>query len=298
MRTPPSLTGRLGALFLLGTLCGCAQAASLVPLEIDLRARAMVPGEPVRIVVRSPQPLDELSCSFLDQQVAMTPSGDDGREWSGWAIITLDQQPTPTVVEAQGSTPDGRESGGTRAVNIEPKEFPVEHLDVASKYVTPPPEAQDRLAEERRLLDAIYRTRRKVVPPRDPFVRPVAGDQTSIFGTRRILNGEPRSPHPGVDLRGSEGTPVQASGAGRVVLARDLYYSGNTVIVDHGGGLFTLYAHLSKIETEEGLDVEPGQLIGLVGATGRVTGPHLHWGAKIGSRPFDPSALVDPVLFE
>ena len=129
-------------------------------------------------------------------------------------------------------------------------------------------------------------------------MRPVGGDPTSIFGTRRVFNGQPRSPHPGLDLRASEGTPVRSSGAGRVAIAQDLYYSGNTVIVDHGGGLYTLYAHLSSIDVAEDQEIGPGQIVGESGATGRVTGPHLHWGAKIGNRPFDPRALLEPVLFE
>ena len=93
------------------------------------------------------------------------------------------------------------------------------------------------------------------------------------------------------------GTPVEAAAAGRVVLAEDLYFYGNLVILDHGGGVYTLYAHLSEISVAEGDSVESGQLIGLSGATGRVTGPHLHWGAKIGNRPFDPTALLDGALF-
>jgi murein DD-endopeptidase MepM/ murein hydrolase activator NlpD len=130
-----------------------------------------------------------------------------------------------------------------------------------------------------------------------PFVRPVPGEPTSIFGTRRIFNGKPRSPHPGLDLRAAEGTEVRASGPGKVVIAQDLYYSGNIVILDHGGGLFTLYAHLSELRVAEGDAIAAGQTIGLSGSTGRVTGPHLHWGAKIGNHPFDPRALLDPALF-
>ena len=129
------------------------------------------------------------------------------------------------------------------------------------------------------------------------FVPPLLGQPTSAFGTRRIYNGKPRSPHPGLDLRAATGTTVNSSGAGRVGLAQELYYSGNTVIVDHGGGLFTLYAHLSKLLVEVGEYVRAGQAVGLSGATGRVTGPHLHWGAKIGNRPFDPTALLDARLF-
>ena len=104
-------------------------------------------------------------------------------------------------------------------------------------------------------------------------------------------------PHPGLDLRAATGTPILSSGAGRVVLAQDLYYSGNTVIVDHGSGLFTIYAHLSAIEVRESQEIAPGVQLGLAGATGRVTGPHLHWGAKIGDRPFDPTALLSAELY-
>ena len=98
-------------------------------------------------------------------------------------------------------------------------------------------------------------------------------------------------------LRAATGTPVLCSGPGRIALAADLYYSGGTVIVDHGGGLFTIYAHLSKIEAKEGAKIAAGDRVGLSGATGRVTGPHLHWGARVGSEIFDPRALLDPRLF-
>jgi murein DD-endopeptidase MepM/ murein hydrolase activator NlpD len=128
-------------------------------------------------------------------------------------------------------------------------------------------------------------------------VKPVPGDPTSEFGTHRFFNGEPRAPHPGIDLHAASGTPVFASGPGRVALAEDLYYSGGTVIVDHGGGLFTIYAHLSRIESKAGATIEAGQQLGLSGATGRVTGPHLHWGARVGEAIFDPRALLDPRLF-
>jgi murein DD-endopeptidase MepM/ murein hydrolase activator NlpD len=125
----------------------------------------------------------------------------------------------------------------------------------------------------------------------------VDGEPTSPFGARRIFNDKPRDPHPGIDLRAPTGTVVRSSGRGRVALAGDLYYSGGTVIVDHGGGLFTVYAHLSRIDAREGAPVDAGTVLGLSGATGRVTGPHLHWGAKIGNLPCDPRALVDPALW-
>jgi murein DD-endopeptidase MepM/ murein hydrolase activator NlpD len=212
-------------------------------------------------------------------------------------MIGLDQEPLTASIEFRGTTRGGREALGTWAITVGAKEFPEENLKVAPKFVEPPPQALQRIALERAKLERIYRHREAYSPPTAPFVRPVSGNKTSIFGMRRLFNGEPRSPHSGLDLRAEERTPVHTSGPGRVVLAEDLYYSGNVVIVDHGGGLFTLYAHLSEIKVAAGVSVASGDLLGLSGSTGRVTGPHLHWGAKIGDRPFDPEALLEAALF-
>ena len=279
--------------------CAPAPAGRTVSLGIEVFARDLVPGEPLRIRVVSTVPLESLAGEFLGGPVFMVRAGGGEREqvWSGWSMIPLDQEPGVTSIEMRGSAPGGLAGLGSRALTILAKDFPVEHLDVASKYVEPPPQVAARLAREREKLAGIYRARRAVVPAREPFAAPLPGEPTSVFGMRRIFNGEPRSPHPGLDLRAATGTDVGASGAGVVVLSQDLYYSGNTVIVDHGGGLFTIYAHLSRLSVEESQRVASGDLLGLSGATGRVTGPHLHWGAKIGDRPFDPRALLNASLF-
>ena len=180
---------------------------------------------------------------------------------------------------------------------IERRTFPEQRLKVSSKYVEPPPEVTRRIEEERGRLAALWAGRERPRAALHPFVRPVPGKPTGIFGERRFFNGEPRAPHPGLDLRAAEGTPVLAAGAGCVALAGDLYWTGGTVVLDHGDGLFTVYAHLSKMEVEEGAVIEAGTRIGRSGATGRVTGPHLHWGAKVGEIPVDPRALLDPRLF-
>jgi murein DD-endopeptidase MepM/ murein hydrolase activator NlpD len=274
--------------------------AETVSLDVELRARALVPGEPVRIVVTSPVALASLEGAFLGETVAMVrtgAAGEGGELWSGWAMVALDEEAGPASVEVTGAVTDGRSATGRLDTSVETKEFPKEELTVASKYVSPPPEVQERLKQERARLRKVYAMRTATPPPAEPFEKPVPGEPTSIFGTRRIFNGAPRSPHPGLDLRGGTGQPVAAAGSGTVVIAGDYYYSGNLVILDHGGGLFTLYAHLSEINVEEGQSVAQGEIVGLVGATGRVTGPHLHWGAKIGNRPFDPMALVDAELF-
>ncbi len=283
--------------------CGVATpalAAGLLPLGVELRARAFVPGEPLRIEVTAPEPLAHVEGAFLGRHVSLVRAAGQatgGERWSGWTMIALDQPPVVGVLEIQGRSAAGRPVGATRAVTVGAASFPRETLSVAPSYVEPPPAVVARLERERRKLEAVYRSRRAVPLPEHVFLRPVPGELTSVFGTERIYNGQRRSPHPGIDLRAASGTAVRCSGAGRAVLAEELYYSGNTVIVDHGAGLFTIYAHLSVISVKEGAEVSAGQLIGSSGATGRVTGPHLHWGAKLGELPFDPEALLDERLF-
>lgn len=114
------------------------------------------------------------------------------------------------------------------------------------------------------------------------------------FGSRRIFNGQPRSPHTGADYAAAEGTPVLAAAAGKVVLAADLFFSGGSVFIDHGGGLVTMYFHLSAIEVREGEEVAQGQPVGRVGATGRATGPHLHFGLRWHGARVDPAGLLAP----
>jgi len=257
--------------------------------EVEVHARALAPGEPVRVVIRPSSAVDEVTGTFLGRPFPLV-RGASG-SWTGWALVDLDDPAGPGVLELRAAQASIRHE-----VTIAARKFPRENLKVAGKYVAPSPEDEARIARERARLQTVYA---QVTPPRaeGPFVRPVPGSATGTFGTRRFFNGAPRAPHPGVDLRAAVGTPVSASGPGRVALAGDLHFSGGTVILDHGGGLFTVYAHLSRIDVSEGEEVAQGARIGLSGATGRVTGPHLHWGAKAGDRPFDPAALLDPRLF-
>ncbi len=295
------MTRALVALVLAAFAVGAGEcrAAEPVRLQPSVHARAVAPGEPLRLVVRSSVPLTTLEAMFLERAIFMAPfetNADGSEAWSGWGMVGLLEEPEAASIEVRGTARDGRPAHAVIAVRVDTKDFPVEELKVAPKYVSPPKEVEARIAADRARLAEIYERRTPVVQ-REPFVRPVDGAPTGIFGARRVFNGKPRSPHSGLDLRASTGTPIRASGPGRVVLAYDLYYSGNTVILDHGGGLFTLYAHLSRMDVAEGEDVAAGDVVGLAGATGRVTGPHLHWGAKIGADPFDPRALLDPALF-
>ncbi len=159
-------------------------------------------------------------------------------------------------------------------------------------FVTPPASEQPRIEREAALLAATWASTAPIRLWTTAFVRPVPHAANSAFGTRSIFNGTPRNSHGGADFRSPAGTPVLAPNAGRVAVARGLYFSGNVVIIDHGLGVFSTLAHLSAIDVKEGELVMPGQRIGLVGATGRVTGPHLHWAVRAGGARVDPLSLL------
>ncbi len=176
-------------------------------------------------------------------------------------------------------------------VSIVEKQYPIQHLTLPDSMVTPPQEVIDRIVREREKTVAALNVLSRHRYFSEEFLRPVPGSVSSPFGVRRFLNNQPRSPHRGVDLRGAEGTPVQAVSSGRVILTGDFYYGGQTVIVDHGLGLQTVYMHLSDKKVSEGQLVHKGDLVGLVGMTGRATGPHLHLGVYILGEAVDPMFL-------
>lgn len=184
----------------------------------------------------------------------------------------------------------GRSAGA--AVPVAAVDWPRQKLTVSQKYVDPPQAVMEQIKRDRERVKAALG---RVSPERSwalPLVRPLPGGVSSSFGGKRMFNGQMRSYHRGVDLRGAMGTPVRSVAAGTVLLAEEQYFSGNIVFVDHGQGLVTLYCHLSAIHVKPGDAIKAGQELGLVGATGRVTGPHLHLGALVGGQPVNPLALL------
>ena len=211
-----------------------------------------------------------------------------------YAFVGVDLESKPTVYRLEARV----ELQGSKSVDIQasvrvlPKQFPVQKITVAEKYAQPSPEDQKRSAEETKRLESIWET---VSPSRywdGKFKIPLPSELTSGFGRRRVVNGQPRSPHSGVDLKASTGTPIHATNSGRVVLAEDLFFSGNTVVIDHGLGLYTYYGHCSKLLVQANDMVKSGQVIGEVGATGRVTGPHLHWACRLNEARVNPLDLL------
>nr|WP_319581794.1 M23 family metallopeptidase [uncultured Pseudodesulfovibrio sp.] len=185
----------------------------------------------------------------------------------------------------------GHERRFSRTIEVGESQWGIETLSVAPKMVRPPASEQARIEKDRELLKAALD---QASPERywnAPLHRPVKGKMLSRFGLYRTFNGNVAARHTGLDFRAWLGTPIHAVAAGKVVLIRHLYYAGNSVLVDHGNGFFTMYCHLSKTKVKEGDMVESGQVVGLSGATGRVTGAHLHLAA------FVLGAVVDPEPF-
>jgi hypothetical protein len=196
--------------------------------------------------------------------------------------VDLETAPGPKEWKLSWTGPDGNPVACNVPVTVRAGKFATERLQVEKQYVQPDPEQLKRVEEEQKKMQAIYDTITPEALWKGRFRVPLKDVTTGgNFGRRRVLNGEARSPHAGVDFPAASGTPVFAAQAGKVVLAENMYYPGNTVVIDHGFGIYTLYAHLSEIEVHAGDFVEASAEIGKVGATGRVTGPHLHWGLTI-----------------
>jgi murein DD-endopeptidase MepM/ murein hydrolase activator NlpD len=205
--------------------------------------------------------------------------------WLAIVGIPLDREPGPAAIAFLDTT---------LSFDIEAHRYREQHLTVKPSYVNPPPQQLERIASERRQIDAAL-ARWSERPLSDVTLRaPVDGRRSDSFGSRRFFNKEPRSPHRGMDIASGRGTPIAAPLAAVVALRGDFFFTGNTVILDHGQGLVTLYAHLEEIDVAAKDTVERGARIGTVGATGRVTGPHLHFAAYLNGTPVDPALLLAP----
>jgi len=259
------------------------------PLVISARSRSMQPGEVVVLSITNARSSDSVRVRAFNQSV---PAYRDGDAWTAMIGIDLDTKPGTYPVDVEsGSGSDVID--GTYELKVLPRVFRTRRLTVNEAFVTPPKSEEARIESEAALLAATWRSSATARLWATAFVRPVSQAANSAFGTRSIFNGKPRNSHGGADFLSPAGTPIHAPNGGRIAVARSLYFSGNTVIIDHGLGVFSTLAHLSRIDVQEGEMVTAGQSIGLVGATGRVTGPHLHWAVRIADARVDPLSLLD-----
>jgi murein DD-endopeptidase MepM/ murein hydrolase activator NlpD len=210
-----------------------------------------------------------------------------GAEWLAIAGLSLDVEPGEQSIDVEQPGSDPRKI----TFQVLPKQYRTQQLKVAPAMVNPSRESEARIEKEREKVRAALETFTPDAPATLRLTQPVPGPRSSSFGLRRVFNGESRRPHSGMDIAAPTGTPIKAPLAGTVVDVGEYYFNGGNVIIDHGQGLTTMYCHLSKIRVEVGQQLELGDVIGDVGATGRVTGPHLHWGVALSG------AMVDPALF-
>lgn len=261
------------AILLLGTLSAMTAVAAPdhAPWPGGIAVIDVGPAE-------APRPIVE----FDDRRVLVTRNGD---RWLAAVGIPLDT--------AAGETSIRVNTAREIAFDVREHAYREQRLTVKNKKYVSPDEAQlERIGRERKIIDSALTNWRDVDVDGLALASPVDGPRSSSFGLRRFFNDQPRAPHKGMDIAASEGTVITAPGGGIVTATGDYFFNGKTVIIDHGQGFVTMYCHLSEIGVDEGQQLEAGEPVGAVGATGRVTGPHLHFGTYLNGTAVDPALLL------
>jgi len=261
----------------LATLLGCSAAHAALP-----RASAVPGGVAVVDVGAAGDP--EPQVQWEGHRVVVVSDGARRKALVGIALAVEPGEHALTVQNAGGAT-------RTIPIKVLPKKYREQKLTVPQRQVDLSPEDAARVEKEQQHLRTIYDSFSDVAPPTFTLRVPVAGIRQNSFGSRRVFNGQSRNPHSGMDIAAGTGTPILAPADGTVVDVGNYFYNGNNVLIDHGRGFITMYCHLSAFAVKAGDQVKAGQVIGKVGATGRVTGPHLHFGVLLNG------ASVDPALF-
>jgi murein DD-endopeptidase MepM/ murein hydrolase activator NlpD len=279
----------IGLLALVGGLS--AGECRAPALTIKMSSAFPKQGGLVAVTVKSDVPLASAVLFSGGREARMERDG-EGRIFLALVGVDFESAVGPRAVDVSVEGLCGDRHAGHRELRVVSGKFPVQKLQVAPAYVEPPESELDRIREDKEKVGRVWATGDPYRLWSGPFVLPVDAPARDNFGSRRVFNGKPRSSHEGADLSAPEGAPVAAPGPGRVALADNLYFSGGTVILDHGAGLFTMYFHLSRIDVKAGDILAAGSQVGAVGATGRATGPHLHWGARLNRARINPLGLL------
>jgi hypothetical protein len=265
----------------------CASAQSFA---VTLTPSVVAAGSPVLIRVVAPGGAT-IEGEWLGRKLGFF-RGRGRQAWFALAGVDVETPTGPSTLRITVRLAQGGVRDLSQTVQIHPGHYRTGKLTVAPEFVEPGPEALKRIESENQLKSKVFAESAPEPLWAGSFRAPVTAAPTGSFGTRRIFNGKLASVHKGMDFRAATGTPVRAGNSGVVVLARSLYYEGNCVVIDHGLGLFTLSMHLSQIGVREGQRVAAGDRLGLSGATGRVTGPHLHWAVRWQGAYLDPAKLL------
>ena len=271
-------------------------AAILCPAHSWADVRVIVPPEPVTegaffLAQVQGDPGTTLLGVETDFNGRTIPFFADGTGYSALIGVAVDTKAGEAALNLVVKTDKGILKK-TAKVIVKAGQFPSEILTVAPRKVQPLKKDLPRIQRETVLINKAYSESdaKKYWDP--PTIMPIENPVTSIFGSKRVYNGVKQSAHYGTDLRAPVGSPIKAPLSGRVALAMNLFFTGNTIILDHGYGFFTIYGHMSKLHVKAGAHIQKGEIMGLSGATGRVSGPHLHWGVNLHGVKIDPMALV------
>jgi murein DD-endopeptidase MepM/ murein hydrolase activator NlpD len=284
------ITGRLPAALAVISLLLVLPAAAAERPSVTWHPARLHPGDVAWVHVRGVAADAAIEGSLGSRSLAFFPYAGGQAAVVG---IDLEVKPDPQAWRLAILEPGREPRHLSGRLTVRRRDFPVQRLTLPTPMVDLDPETERRAVSEGERLRTLYRTITAERLWRGRFVRPVAGTEAPTgFGARRIINGQPRAPHSGADYAAERGTPVVAANGGRVALVADFFFPGRLVAVDHGLGLYTLYFHLDSVAVTDGELVDRGQRLGTVGATGRATGPHLHFGVQLGGSRIDPAALL------
>lgn len=284
----PNYRASLLSVVLLAAFLIFSDEAGARNFKAEVSPAAVKPGDAFVVKVTGPDSDCGLSAVFRKKEILFSSCGDG----CYIALAGVDLETKPGVYHVAVATGSWKRD---LKLSVVKKNFPTVRLTLPEDKVTLSPEDLERTSRESEKLKAVFRKVSDRIWDGN-FIMPVRNEISAVFGARRIINRKNTSIHKGVDIRGREGDEIMASNDGRVVLSEELFFGGNTVILDHGQGVYTIYMHLSKAEVDTGEIVLTGQVIGLVGSTGRSTGPHLHFGVRFGDMNVNPLSLISLAL--
>ena len=260
------------------------------PLRVEIFPKGIRQGDVFLVRASSPASFRSIHGEFQGKRFLLASGPKEGT-YEGLVGVDLNTKPSRYEMKVVATDDGGRSFSKGLSCRVEKADFPLQKLTLPPSMVDLDPKTLERVNRESKKLKALFEGVRTEILWRGAFLRPVEGEVSTGFGLRRVINGQQKSPHTGLDLRADEGTLVAACNGGKVALVEELFFSGKSVILDHGGGLYSMYFHLSETGVNEGDRVNTGDVLGRVGSTGRSTGPHLHWGMII------RGARVDPLSF-
>ncbi len=258
--------------------------------KISWQPRPPAPGQPLLIQVSRLEPQTSIEGRLGSTGLNFFPAGKG--KFLSLTGIDLENKDKDISLELALTSHSGSVQRIQRQIRLGQKDYGVQRLTLPSSMVKLDEKTLVRVKQEARRLERLWGQISQHRLWQARFILPVAAKVTSLFGLRGIINGQERSPHSGIDIATAVGTPVKATNSGRVVFVDDLFFSGNTLVIDHGQGIFTMYFHLESVALRKGQLVKRGQILGRVGRTGRVTGPNLHWGVRINRARVDPLTLI------